>query len=114
MIEIKGVNPQMIANNTQAFEPTHPGELLKNEIEYRGITQTQLAKQMGMSHKVLNDILNQHRPLTTTTAMLFEAALGISAGLLMRMQLQYNMQIVSQDKDFIERLLKIRKIAAIL
>ena len=114
MIEIKGIDPKMIANNTTAFEPTHPGELLKGEIEYRGITQTQLAKQMGMSHKILNDILNQHRPLTTTTAMLFEAALGVNAGFLMRMQLQYNIQMAYRDKDFTERLLKIRKIAAIL
>ena len=28
--------------------PIHPGELLKEEIEYRGIRQAQLAKQMGV------------------------------------------------------------------
>lgn len=36
MIEIKGIDPKMIANNLEPFEPTHPGELLKDEIEYRG------------------------------------------------------------------------------
>ena len=72
--------------------PVHPGELLKEEIESRGLPQTRLAAQTGISYKILNDILNCRRPLTTSTAMLFEAALGISAGLLMRMQLDYNMQ----------------------
>ena len=39
MIEIKGIDPKMIANNLEPFEPTHPGELLKDEIEYRGVSQ---------------------------------------------------------------------------
>ena len=64
--------------------PIHPGELLKEETEERKLSQRRLAEQMGISYKVLNDILNCRRPITTQTAMLFEAALGISASLLMR------------------------------
>ena len=59
--------------------PVHPGEVLKDEIEYRGISQGKLAAQMGMSYKALNHILNERRPLTTQTAMMFEAALDIPA-----------------------------------
>ncbi|HJH64868.1 MAG TPA: HigA family addiction module antitoxin [Bacteroides mediterraneensis] len=66
--------------------PIHPGELLKEEVEERKLSQRKLAEGMGISYKVLNDILNCRRPLTAQTAMLFEAALGISASLLMRMQ----------------------------
>ncbi|MDR3329600.1 MAG: HigA family addiction module antidote protein [Prevotellaceae bacterium] len=101
-------------NLRYGFTPTHPGEVLKDEIEYRGISQQLLAKQMGMSYKALNDILNQRRPLTPTTAMLFEAALGISAGLIMRLQLKYNMQAVSHDKKLASRLGEIRKACAVL
>ena len=72
--------------------PIHPGEIIKEEIEYRNIKQTKLAEQMGVSYKILNDVLNSRRDITTQMAMLFEAALDISAGLLMRMQLDYNMQ----------------------
>lgn len=96
------------------FTATHPGEVLKDEVEYRGIPQSQLAKQMGLSYKILNDILNERRPLTVTTAMLFEAALDVPADALMRMQLKFNMQIAQQDKTFLDRLNKIRKIAAVL
>lgn len=91
----------------------HPGEILKEEVEYRGIKQTVLAEQMGLSYKMLNDILNCRRPLTATTALLFEAALGVNAGLLMRMQLDYNMQTTQQDKSFIQRLERIKRIAAV-
>jgi addiction module HigA family antidote len=73
-----------------------------------------LAKQLGISYKLLNDILNKRRPLTTATAMLFEAALGINSGLLMRLQLNYNMQIASRDELFVNRLDEIRKTAVML
>lgn len=92
----------------------HPGELLKEEVDERKLSQRKLAEQMGVSYKVLNDILNCRRPVTTQTAMLFEAALGISASLLMRMQLDYNMQQVASDSSFMERLKKVRKYAAML
>ena len=38
MITINGVEPNMIANNLTPAFPTHPGEVLKEEIEYRGIS----------------------------------------------------------------------------
>ena len=37
MITLKGVDPTMIANNLTPSEPVHPGEILKDEIAYRGI-----------------------------------------------------------------------------
>ena len=92
----------------------HPGEVLKEEIEYRRITQSKLALQMGISYKVLNDILNEHRPLSTNTAMLFEAALGVPADSLMNMQLEYNMRTAKEDKAFSRRLAHIRKMCAAL
>jgi hypothetical protein len=42
MITLKGIDPKMIANNLTPSEPIHPGELLKDEIEYRGIPQKNL------------------------------------------------------------------------
>ncbi|MDR0565576.1 MAG: HigA family addiction module antidote protein [Prevotellaceae bacterium] len=101
-----------MANIKFGFTPTHPGEVLKDEIEYRKLSQSQLSKQMGMSYKVLNDILNERRPLTTTTAMMFEAALGVPAYSLINIQTEYNLQVASRDKSLLARLSKIRKAAA--
>ena len=114
MIQVKGIYPLMIANNITPFEPVHPGELLKEEIEYRGISQGNLATQMGIAYKMLNNILNKHRHVSTTTAMLFEAALGIDAGLLIRMQADYNLQVAAKDSTFTERLAKVRQMASML
>ena len=94
------------------FTPTHPGEVLKDEIEYRNISQSRLAKQMGMSYKVLNDIMNERRPITIITAMMFEAALNIPADSLMHLQLKYNMQVAQKDNKLLSRLAEIRKTAS--
>ena len=114
MIKIEGVDPKMIANNLTPSELIHPGEILKDEIEYRGISQRKLAAQMGISPTLLNEILNGTRAVSAEYALLFEAALGIDAEPLIKLQVDYNIQVAKSDKSFLERLANIRKIAAVL
>lgn len=67
-----------------------------------------------MPYKALNDLLNGRRSMTTTTAMMIEAALDIPAESLMKLQLKYNMQMAQRDNSFMERLNNIRRYAALL
>ena len=96
------------------YSPTHPGEVLKEEIEYRGISQKRLSKQMGISYSTLNEILTGKRPITETLALYFEAAVGIEAEMLTNMQSRYNMQSARKDQKTKARLQKIREVAAVL
>lgn len=114
MITLQGIDPKMIANNLTPSNPIHPGELIKDEIEYRGISQRKLALQMGVSPTLLNEILNRKRSVSTEYALLFEAALGIDAEVWIRQQARYDMQMAKSDTSFLERLAHIRKIAAVL
>ena len=114
MITLEGIDPKMIANNLTPFEPTHPGEMIKDEVEYRGLSQKKLAAEMGMSPSLLNEILNGRRRVSIEYALLFEAALGIDAELWIRLQADYDMQVAKSDKSFMERLAKIKKVAAVL
>ena len=93
--------------------PTHPGEVLKDEIEERGISQRQLAESMGLTYSVVNEILNARRPLTAKTALMFEAALDVPADSLMYLQMKYNMQTARKDTLLLDVLSKIRKVAAL-
>lgn len=68
-----------------------------------------MADEIGISYKILNDILNCHRPVTINTALLIEVALGILAHILTGLQMDYNMQIAKNDKCFMERIANIRK-----
>ena len=100
-------------NKYVCARPVHPGEILKEEIEYRGMSQGKLAAQMGISYKTLNNILNEKRPISSETALLFEATLGIPAYMLIGLQTDYNMQVASSDKSLADRIAQIRKAVAV-
>jgi addiction module HigA family antidote len=104
----------MIANNIDPYEPTHPGELLKDEIEYRGISQKKLASEMRVSYTVINDIINGKRAVNPQYALLFEAALGIPAHILAGLQSDYDLLTAKRNKLFLEKLKHVRKIVAAL
>ena len=106
-------NPQMIANNLKPFQPTHPGEVLKDELEYRGISQRGSAKEIGISYSAFNEMLNGKRSLSPELAMMMEAALGVDAAPLLAMQNEYDMLMAERDESFMEKLRKIRRIAAL-
>ena len=102
------------ANDMTSSLLIHPGEMIKEEIEARGITQKEVAEKMGVSYTVFNEILNGKRPVTTEYALLLEAVLGIDAGIWLRLQADYNMQEAKADKSFMSRLEHIRLCAAVL
>lgn len=104
----------LMTTKMYGFRATHPGEVLKEEIKYRRISQKELAAQMGMSYNILNDILNGRRSITESTAMLFEAALDIPADSLLTLQHKFNMQKIRSDKSFMSRLDSIRHLVAAL
>lgn len=114
MTTLEGVTPRMIANNLKPCQPTHPGEVLKEEIVFRGISQRGLAREMGISYSALNEVLNGKRALNTELAMMMEAALGVDAAPLLAMQNEYNMLMAERDESFMEKLRRIHRIAAVL
>jgi addiction module HigA family antidote len=113
MVIAKNIAAERIANNMTSSELIHPGEMIKDEIMARGLTQKELAQKMGVSYTVFNEILNGKRPVTTEYALLLEATLGTDANIWIGLQTEYNMQRIKQDKSFMKRLENIRKIAAI-
>ena len=114
MIDIPGIDPNMIANNLIPSQPTHPGEVLRDEIESRGITQTKLANEIGVRVSLLNELINGKRNFTIEYAMMIEAALGIDADFWIRMQANYDRKMANLNKKFMDKISHIRRIAAVL
>lgn len=73
------------------FEPTHPGEMIKDELKERGITQKQLAAQTGIKPSVISETINGKRNISLHMAVALEKALGIPADIWMNMQTNYNL-----------------------
>jgi len=91
---------------------THPGDVLKEELEARGISQKKFSELLAVPYTQLNEILNGKRPVTTDFALMVEAALGINPELLINMQMRYNMSAARQKKPLIARLMDIKRACA--
>lgn len=88
------------------FYPSHPGEVIKDELEERGISQRKFADSIGIGYSVLNEILNGRRSISTASALMFEAALDIPADSLLKMQMKYNMYMAMKDQTLVGKLKK--------
>lgn len=90
-----------ITPDTIPAKATHPGVLLHDEIEYRGISQKELADTMHIAPTVLNEILHGKRNLTAALALKLEKALDIDAITWMRLQIKFDIdsiRIKERDK----------------
>ena len=98
----------------QPSVPIHPGEILKDELEARELSQRKFSDIIGVSYSVLNEVINGKRPITTEYALKIEAATGIPAYIWINMQAEYNLQTAKSDGKLSAVLEKIRKAVAVL
>ena len=73
------------------FEATHPGEMIKDELKERGMTQKQLSEETGIKPSVLSETINGKRSISLNVAVALEKALDIPADMWMNMQTQYDL-----------------------
>lgn len=51
--------------NTRTRKPTHPGELIREDLlTETGLSQTKLAQLMGVSRRTVSEIVNERRRVT--------------------------------------------------
>lgn len=98
----------------EPFEPTHPGELLSDELEARGFTQRKFADTLGISYSVLNGVVKGKHPITPELAFKIEAATGTKAYIWVELQTQYNYWTAKKSKKLSVLLDQIRKSVAVL
>ncbi len=96
------------------FEPIHPGEMLYDELQARGISQRKFANMIECSRSFLNEIIKGKRSISALTACRIEAATGINAQIWVNLQSAYDMQMARNDKKFSSILAKIRRAATML
>ena len=99
-----------IPATTNGLPPVHPGELLREIIEDRGITQTELARAIGVSSMRISHIARETRPVTADIALRFGRAFGQSPEFWMGLQNAYDLKIAEREAG--DSLRKIRPLAA--
>lgn len=80
------------------ISPIHPGEILQEEfLTPMGISQSQLARDIDVPHRRINEIVKGKRAVTPDTAMRLSAYFGISAEFWMNLQTTYDLRILSKE-----------------
>lgn len=73
------------------FIATHPGEMIRDELKERGMTQKQLSDASGIKPSVLSETINGKRSVSLNVAVALEKSLGIPAEIWMNLQNQYDL-----------------------
>ena len=74
----------MISATQNEYRPDYippPGETLLEKLDDLGIPQAELARQMGRTKKMVNDIIHGKAPITPQTALQLERVVGLPARL---------------------------------
>jgi len=91
----------LLSNMNKILTPiiaTHPGELLRDELRERGLSQKQLSKMTGIKASVISDTIAGKRAVSLNVAVALEKALGISAEMWLNLQTQYNLDSAGISK----------------
>src|SRR5438552_16741929 len=80
------------------FAPVTPGEMLKEEFlaEY-GLSQTKLARAVGISPNRIAEIVNNRRRITADTALRLSLYFGNTAEFWMNLQTHYDLKMACRN-----------------
>lgn len=79
----------------------HPGELLAEELEARGMSQRELAALMGRPPQVVSEIVRGRRGISADTAIQLEAALGTAAHIWVGLDADYRLALALARRDVV-------------
>ena len=79
--------------------PIHPGEILREEMEYINISANKLAAILNIPTNRITQILNCQRAITPDTARRLSAFFKTSPAFWMNLQVIYEMDLDFSDKE---------------
>lgn len=72
--------------------PTHPGEMLLEEfLKPMGITQRELSDSIHVPYQRINEVINQKRGITPSTALRLAKYFGVSEDFWLNIQLRWDL-----------------------
>lgn len=81
-------------------QPTHPGEMLVEEfLRPMQITQRELADAIHVPYQRINELVNQKRGITPSTALRLSRFFGVSAGFWLNLQARWDLYKTQQAEQ---------------
>ncbi len=78
--------------------PIHPGRILKEELEARGISANRLALDLGVPANRITAIVNGRRAVSADTALRLARYLGASAQFWVNLQGHYDLEVAERER----------------
>lgn len=78
---------------TTAIPPVHPGEILADDLEELGISQSQLARALGVPRSRINQIVLGRRSIEADTALRLARFFGTSDRYWLNLQARYDLEV---------------------
>lgn len=79
---------------TKSFHGVHPGKILKEELDARGMSAAAFALHLRVAPQRIQEIVSGRRAITPETALRIGTALGTGARLWLAMQQAYDLHKV--------------------
>ncbi len=80
--------------------PTHPGEMLLEEfLTPMGVTQRELADAIHVPYQRVNELVNQKRGVTPSTALRLAMYFSVSAGFWLNLQIRWDLYRAQQEEQ---------------
>lgn len=87
-----------VATMDEMLSPIHPGEvLLEDFMTPLGLSQYQLAQDIGVSPIRISQIIRGKRAVTVDTAMRLARYFGTSASVWLRLQVRYDLEVAEGE-----------------
>lgn len=81
-------------------QPTHPGEMLLEEFLHpMHITQRELADAIHVPYQRVNELVNQKRGITPSTALRLARFFGVSADFWLNLQIRWDLYKTQQAEQ---------------
>jgi len=91
--------------------PYSPGKILEQVyLEPLGLTQQQLADTIGVSRRLINEVVNEKRSVTPRTALKLARALHTSPMFWINLQNRFELWKLNQDKELRAELNKVESV----
>jgi len=91
---------KVIGKNGKEIESVvilHPGEVLGEELDARGIPQKEFSELIDMRPPHLNELIKGKRHVSALLALKLERELGINAAFWLRLQIDYDLKIARKQ-----------------
>ncbi len=92
------IDTEDIAHAGHSNIAIHPGELLAEELEARGLSQASFARMIRRPVQVVNAIIRGKKSITPETAIDFEEALGIKAHIWTGLQMRHDLVLAKRAR----------------